>query len=933
MKRLLRSVIDFEDEKVSIENLLINFQRLRVSGIEWARPADQKIFTHVNEYFVANQELPSARTILDFFVRADDVEAQERLKDFKAAAHYVRTNYAHLLKQLVEDQNRIKMRGLLKEAEEIVSKGLIIEEGREKIRLQGTKDALIHFNRQVNDLIPPEYDTQTRGDLREDTEGAWKDYEETELNKSKAWGRFCGLNNIDKVTHGLKKGELWLHAAFAGDLKCLPGDAQVFDHRALKRRTLQELYESKELPVVTALNREGETHELVRAEASHLVQNGEREVFDITLSSGRSTGATSNHEFFTPEGWQKLGVLQSGDWVAVPRHLKVSVTKPNQALFSVTEAKILGYLIGDGQVADDLTFTATNDLIREDFHECLRDIGYREGPADYESPHFQLLLQPDKAPSTRIGRAGENCTSGALSPVRLLLECLGLWGCKSGDKFIPDEVYGLPSDQIAAFVGALWSTDGSCSARDYERSDRASLSHQNVISYSSKSQQLCSGLQSLLLMIGIQSTCHPTHTTYKGEPYTFWTVCIVGNPSKRAFTKQIRVVGKEARFATLATRLPQNDNRLIPSVFLPENKKVRMPRGYYRYSKHVRRRPTVTIDEARRFYCPEDAHEGEPEQVRLGRALTEDLAWERVVVIKSRGVEMTYDLSVPEHHSFVVNDIVTHNTTFATTWAYNLVTRYRTNVFYISLEMPYKQLRRIIYVMHSSNPKFRAQGHPPLDYRKVRDGELDAAEKVFYKEVLDDFDNNPDYCHFEIWSPDRDVTIADIRLEAELKHKEIDVGLVVVDHGGLVEPERRHQSYTIEQNSIIRGAKKFALHFNGGEGMPVLLLFQTNRDGFDYAAKNEGKYKLRALSYANEAERSADVVSTTFLGEEGSTYRENETTMLCNLKNRDNAFFPPFLAKVDFRCRRLFNFDPTDQDAAGIIIDDPNDPLTAMMTM
>jgi len=441
MKRLLRSVIDFEDGSVSTENLQVNFQRLRTSNIEWARPADGKLYNYIREFFVANQELPSARTVLDFFTRSDDIEAQERLKDIQAAQSYVRTNYAHLLKQLVEDQNRIKMRGLLKETEEVVSKGLVIEEGKEKIRLQGTKDGLLYFTRRANELIPPDYETQTRGDLRDDTDGAWKEYQEVKLDKAKAWGKFTGLNEIDKVCHGLKRGELWLPAAFAGDLK----------------------------------------------------------------------------------------------------------------------------------------------------------------------------------------------------------------------------------------------------------------------------------------------------------------------------------------------------------------------------------------------------------------------------------------------------------TTFATTWAYNCCTRYRTNVFYISMEMPYKQLRKIIYGMHSSNAKFRIAGQRPLDYRKIRDGELDERED-FYKEVLDDFDHNDDYNHFEIWSPDRDVTIADIRLEAELKHKEMDVGLIVIDHGGLCEPKRRNQSHTIEQNSIIRDAKKMALHFNGGAGVPVLLLFQTNREGFDHATKNEGKYRLRALSYANEAERSADVVSTTYLGEEGSTYRENETAMLCNLK-------------------------------------------------
>ncbi len=92
MKRLLRGVINFEDGKISDENLAVNFQRLLASGIEWARPEDEKIFGFVKAFFENNLELPSAQTILDYFTRADDIEVQERLGDIRAAEVYARTN-------------------------------------------------------------------------------------------------------------------------------------------------------------------------------------------------------------------------------------------------------------------------------------------------------------------------------------------------------------------------------------------------------------------------------------------------------------------------------------------------------------------------------------------------------------------------------------------------------------------------------------------------------------------------------------------------------------------------------------------------------------------------------------------------------------------------------------------------------------------------
>lgn len=482
MKRLLRSVIDFEDGKVSKDALNVNYARLQSSSIEWTHPVDEKLYAYIKAFFLHNFELPTATTVRDFFGRegAEDIEALERIKDIQAAPTYVHKNYGNLLAQLLEDQNRLKMRTLLSDTQEIVTKGRVVQEGKEKVRFHGVKDALVYFSRRAHDLVPADSNAKTRGDLREDAEAAWQEYQLAKRERGKVWGAFTGINEIDKICHGCKRGELWIHAAFIGELK----------------------------------------------------------------------------------------------------------------------------------------------------------------------------------------------------------------------------------------------------------------------------------------------------------------------------------------------------------------------------------------------------------------------------------------------------------TTFALNWAYNLVTRYRTNVFYVSLEMPYEQLRRNISAIHTAHRKWSVQGKTPLDYRKVRDGELSPEEEVFLKESLDDFGSNPEYCRFQIWAPDRDVTIDDIRVEAELMHKQMEVGMIVIDHGGLVESSKKSQDYTIELNAVMRGAKKnLALHFNGGEGVPVLMLFQLNRQGKDDADKNEGRYKVKALSYANEAERSADYVTTTYLNDD---HRANGTTLFCNLKNRDNPLFQPFQASVDFISRRISNFDPSRATVAGVRVDTPD---------
>jgi len=464
MKRLLRGIIDF-GSGFSQESLAANYQRLRTSGIEWSQPADERIYRFVSDFFARELDIPTAKVMADYYKRRDDIEVLERLKDVKAAHTYEGANYNFVLKGLLEEQNRMKLLTVFKEAQEVATKGLEIGEGREKERIQGVKDSVVYFQRKATELLATDDNARTRGDLRFSSEDAWEDYLASKANPGKAWGAFIGIEQIDSMCRGLKRGELWIQAAFTGELK----------------------------------------------------------------------------------------------------------------------------------------------------------------------------------------------------------------------------------------------------------------------------------------------------------------------------------------------------------------------------------------------------------------------------------------------------------STVALNWCYNLVTRYRRNAFYVSLEMPYKQVRNIVCVMHSAHPRWALEGYEKaLDYRKVRDGELSPEEEEFYKIVLDDFENNPEYCRFEMWTPDHDVTIADIRMEAELLNKQMELGIICIDHGGIVKPQGNYREYGIALNSVIRDCKKLALQFNQGEGLPVLLLFQINREGKKEADKNQGRYKLNALSYANEAERSADVVATTYLNDD---LKERGRAICCCLKNRDNPAFAPFELGVNFSCRKIEGVD------------------------
>jgi intein/homing endonuclease len=143
---------------------------------------------------------------------------------------------------------------------------------------------------------------------------------------------------------------------------------------------------------------------------------------------------------------------------------------------------------------------------------------------------------------------------------------------------------------------------------------------------------------------------------------------------------------------------------------------------------------------------------------------------------------------------------------------------------------------------------------------------LTQEEKDFYQNVvIRDFDSNPTYTHFEVVCPDRDWNMDDVRAQLELLHKEFEVGLVVLDHGQWIEPRkaRKNKDYTIELNSVVNDSKRLALTFDHNAGVPVLMLFQINRNGKDDADKNDGIYKLKALTYANSCITGDTLVPTS----------------------------------------------------------------------
>lgn len=896
MEKIIRSL--FQVGAVpDAEDVLMNWRKFQDYELEHQSEADKHVLDYLRTFYDQMAAPPELDIMREFFEKQDDIEAVSRIEEVSKVQWHISTNFLSLVRQEQEQQQTKRLAILCRDASAIAEHGRTQQApGGKKVTLRGVVDAVDFLYENLHDFARVEGGEKLEAVVTDDADEFLEEYEKTEKVDKFANRNLFGLEPVDSVCKGHRRGEFWVHTAFTGELKCIPGGSKIFDHSKGRRRSVQEMFESGDLPTVSSVYREGSMNKMVLAKADHIVQNGVREIMEMRLASGRRTSATGNHGFLTLKGWKKLEDIRCDDYVAVPK--KTNVRDCDHS-FTDYEIKVVGYLLGDGYVGGKrTTLTASNDVIRHDFISCLRSMGLREGLADRMTPNFMEEFPKDRAPGVRVSNSGGGGNTSFVSPVRELLECLGMAGKVAATKRIPDELFGIPEEQVCLLLGGLWSTDGSLHAGDHERDDRESPSRRNDIKYYSTSEWLCLDVQSLLLRIGVNSTVTDYDIEYLGLPYKVYVTRIIGSKNKRTFLEKVNIVGKEASQEQILRRLSLRDDDKYPSSIIPDGSKAVLLNGRVRHASQCRRE-TVSGEVVAAFARLND---------KVREHYLGDFMWEKVESVVSRGQEMTYDLSVPEHHSFVVDDVVSHNTTLSLNYAYNNVMVYGKNIFYAILEMPYSQLRRQLYVIHSSHGKFitewhKDDGYVGLDYRKVRDGELSVKDKQRLRIVAKDFQESAKGKLY-VWRPKKDEegTIAGIRRKAEMFDNKYGCDGLIIDHLGLVTPKRHSQDNVATQNAVVRDARLMALNFSRGKGVPLLGLWQMNRQGKMRAEKNDGRYDIAAISYANEIEKSADVITYTYLSED---LRRDGKFYLGNLKNRDNPMFDRMVGKILWTSKRI----------------------------
>jgi replicative DNA helicase len=630
-------------------------------------------------------------------------------------------------------------------------------------------------------------------------------------------GTPSGFEDLDNVTGGFQPGNLIILAARPAMGKCLAGSSLVYDPRTGSRRRIDELVRRVEQGEPAQVAAVGPDLRLRAAEVTAARSSGVQEVFRMKTRLGRRIHATSNHPLLTLAGWRELGDLRPGDRIAVPRRLPR--TGATEALPD-HELVLLAALIAHGNLTQKtprFSYRAESAILPEVVRAATA-IGVRLGEGRGSSATLS---------------AGRGAPS---NPVTELCRRHGLWGERSGTKFVPDAVFGLSEEQVARFLSVLYGCDGHV-----YHSERYSQ-----IGYTTASERLAHDVQHLLLRLGIVATIRPLRRAVDdGTETVAHEVRITCREGLDAFVERVPVVGKVDRLAAVADvaarrRAAANTDTLpVEAWDLVLAAKGDRPwaevseaAGHPRnHNWHVHRRGIT-----RPRLATLAAATGSAE---LGHLAESDVWWDEVASIEPLGPQETFDLEVPELRNFVADDVLVHNSALMANFAENAALDGDRAVALFSLEMSEGELAQRFVASQASvrGDDLRKGNVAPSRWPKI----LQASNRLA---------NSPLYI-----DDSSDLSVLDVRAKARrLAQQHADgLGLILIDYLQLMRAHSSVDNRVEAIGQISRGLKTLARELD----VPVIALSQLNRG---VEQRTDKRPVLSDLRESGSIEQDADLV-------------------------------------------------------------------------
>ncbi|NOT34186.1 MAG: DNA polymerase III subunit alpha [Candidatus Eisenbacteria bacterium] len=460
--------------------------------------------------------------------------------------------------------------------------------------------------------------------------------------------------------------------------RCATSGTEVFDADSGATTTIGEMFATRGTPRrVLAL---GDDLRLRPRAVTDVVWNGRRPVFEVVTALGHRITATGNHPLRTLEGWRTIDDLSVGARIAAPRKLPIESTKswpPHQLI-------ALGHLLAEGNTCHPTTlyFHCNAPAAIDDFAHAIGEFpdtvarihrranGRLEVAANLGRHHraregdVEYLVD---GTGVRVASAWEEFDqiadreprrSGAFQWAARV----GILGLKATQKRVPGAVFALRDQDVALFLGRLWSGDGYLSGK-----------HDAQPFYATSSMGLARDVQRLLLRFGIVSSIRTKSFAYRGTRRPGYTLHLIGDRSRAVFLEAIgpHLVGRDDALAGLrasvtSTSPDRSSKDTVPIEVLETVDAERRARGWTR--SRLDREAGVMVERSRLNRLGAGLRRSTVARVAealgsfdLAKLATSDIFWDRIVSITPKGAEDVYDLTVEHDHNFVADGLIVHN--------------------------------------------------------------------------------------------------------------------------------------------------------------------------------------------------------------------------------------------------------------------------------
>lgn len=387
-----------------------------------------------------------------------------------------------------------------------------------------------------------------------------------------------------------------------------------------------------------------------------------------------------------------------------------------------------------------------------------------------------------------------------------LIGDVGCWGKDAHHKTIPSIVFKLQRSLLALFLNRLFATDGWISVL---------TSSQVQLGYGTVSEKLAHQIQHLLLRFGVIANLKKRSVKYHNNRRQAWQLDITDAQSIKTFIEEIGIFRKEkainlAKEALINKRYQTNCD-LIPIEIWEQ---IALAKGNETWTSLGKR---AGIKNYSNLHVGKGALSRNRlfqlalalDNLSLQQLATSEVYWDKIVSIEYIGEQQVYDLTIPENHNFVANDICVHNTAFGLGIAINIAKQKNLPVAIFSLEMSAEQLSMRLLAAEAG-----------IEGNRLRSGRFVQNEYDKLMIALGNLSSLPIYI-----DDAANITMMQIRsqvrrLQAEKKGE---LGLVLIDYLQLMEGggDNRVQ----ELSKITRSLKGLAREVN----TPVIALSQLSR--------------------------------------------------------------------------------------------------------